>query len=47
MQLCMVDPDKIVTGFRVETDLGTLRSIDAQTQTNGASDIQKETTKNK
>lgn len=38
MQLCIVDPSKLAAGFRVETDLGTLVSTDAETQTNAADD---------
>lgn len=38
MQLCIVDPSKLAAGFRVETDLGTLISTDASTQTNASED---------
>ena len=38
MQLCIVDPSKLAAGFRVETDLGTLTSIDASTATNASDD---------
>ena len=38
MQFCIVDPGKVGAGFRVETDLGTLATVNGETQTNGAND---------
>ncbi len=38
MQLCIVDPGKLAAGFRVETDLGALATVDGETQVNGTSD---------